>query len=198
MSKSMSRRHVRTLIGISGGFALLIGVLVSFVAVPAAQAKAPKITANGSIYCANSSGTMTFHPPLTPTGTAPERVTFVVTASDCTTSDNTNLPPGTITAHVKATSSGGQDSSPTLGLSSGLKGSVGYTLTGAKMVGTIWSSGVDVMPQSTGDLVALRVPHMTSESFAGVMVTSYADWETSNETSGEIKSLKIVSGPEWW
>jgi hypothetical protein len=203
MAKSMCRPCAPAVTGILGGFVLLVGVL-SFVAVPAAQGKPSKITANGTIECSNSSGTMTFHPPLTPTGTAPETVSFVVTASDCWTSEKTNLPRGKVVGHVKATSSGGQNSYSTLGLSSSVTGTVGYSVKDATIVGTTMISGVQLTPESNGDLVSLPVPHMTNGSFAGVMVTSYANWTTSKIGAsdkigtGDIKKLRIVSGPEWW
>ncbi len=63
-----------------------------------------KAVATGSVSCGTVTGRLAFEPPLTATGTGPERATVTLRASDCTTTGSSASTVGSGSADVTLTS----------------------------------------------------------------------------------------------
>ena len=187
------------------GLGAVSWALVGVVGSATAHAQTAAATADGTIACSTVEGTLIFSPPLTNGGTAAEKVTLKAGQASCTTAGNTNLPPGTITGKLVATSHG-VNSCATLGLGSSFSGKSTYKQAGVKIGATAFTSGTSVATDGDGNTtIQLPKPHHLKGSFANEEVVSYADL-TTNTTEAQLevfctkglKSAKVVSGQTWW
>jgi hypothetical protein len=185
--------------------AVAIPIGLSVIDVGAASAKGSPVAQPGKVTCNKISGTISFSPPLTLTGTATENTTVKITVKGCSVSGGTVKPKkGTVNKDIStATSTNGCTS---------LGNSMPETLTvdwapASKIAPTTASfSGYAVATNGKGD-EGFSLPNSggtgsTIGSYAqssGVTATAYSS-ETSSQLAsacsspGGLASLKITSG----
>jgi hypothetical protein len=196
---------LRKLILILTALALPISVLSVF-AVGAASAKGGgAIDQPGTVSCTKITGTITFSPPLTLTGTSPENTTIDMKVGGCTDTGGGVAPKkGTVSKDISTASSTNGCTS----LSNSQPETLTVTWAPASKISptTAAFSGYAVSTNAKGD-EGFSLPNSggtgaATGSYAeasGVTATAYSSESSSAlatacESSGGLKSLKIASG----
>jgi hypothetical protein len=183
--------------------AAVVGLTIMLAPVAASARPAAAINQPGTVACTGIKGTITFAPPLTLSGTSPEKTTITMTVTKCKTSGGGVKPKkGTVSQTISKTGSTNNCSSLTSSQSESL--TVQWAPSSKINPTTASFSGYTVGSNAAGDEGFI----LPNSGGTGTAVGSYAEASGvtaaaySNETSTQLSSacaaglasLKITSG----